>query len=372
MRPTHTDTRPRADRFLTGQSQAAVLRLGAIAASVLIVPDALAGPCTSTATAALRACRAEVVDDFQIARGICINLSDAAARSDCLDEARIERQEARVLCREQRDARLDLCEVLGEDRYDPDFDPADFVDPLAIGGAVAPNPYFPLIPGTRWVYEGGDETVTVTVTVKTKLIEGVTCVVVNDLVEEDGVPIENTDDWYAQDALGNVWYCGEIAKNFEIFEGDDPEEAELVDIDGSWKAGRDGAQPGIIMLALPQAGDVYRQEVALGEAEDAARVISTTGSAAVPAASCDGDCVITRDFTPLEPDANERKFYAPGVGLILERDLEFRRPRRARRVHPAMKRASRALSDRTELIWDSQRAVVVIQTGCWIEEASHE
>ena len=157
---------------------------------------------------------------------------------------------------------------------------------------------------------------------KTKLIEGVTCVVVNDLVEEDGVPIENTDDWYAQDALGNVWYCGEIAKNFEIFEGDDPEEAELVDIDGSWKAGRDGAQPGIIMLALPQAGDVYRQEVALGEAEDAARVISTTGSAAVPAASCDGDCVVTRDFTPLEPDANERKFYAPGVGLILERDLE--------------------------------------------------
>lgn len=75
------------------------------------------------------------------------------------------------------------------------------------------------------------------------------------------------------------------------------------------------------MLASPQAGDVYRQEVALGEAEDAARVISTTGSASVPAASCEGNCVVTRDFTPLEPDARERKFYAPGVGLILERDL---------------------------------------------------
>jgi hypothetical protein len=239
-----------------------------------------------------------------------------------LRRGRAERQEARALCGEQRDARLDLCGALGEDRYDPDFDPADFVDPLAIGGAVGANPYFPLIPGTRWVYEGGDETVTVTVTDKTKLIEGVTCLVVNDLVEEDGVPIEDTDDWYAQDKGGNVWYCGEIAKNFEVFEGDDPAEAELVDIDGSWKAGRDGAQPGIIMLALPQVGDVYRQEVALGEAEDAARVISTTGSATVPAASCDGDCVVTRDFTPLEPDANERKFYAPGVGLILERDLE--------------------------------------------------
>ena len=322
MRPAHTDARPRADRFLSCRSQTAVLLVGAAAALVLIVPDALAGPCTNTATAALRACRAEVVDDFQIARGVCINLSDAAERSECLEEAGAERQEARALCREQRDARLDLCEALGEARYDPGFEPADFVDPLAIGGAVAPNPYFPLIPGARWVYEGGDETVTVTVTDKTKLIEGVTCLVVNDLVEEDGVAIEDTDDWYAQDLDGNVWYCGEIARNFEVFEGDVPEEAELVDIDGSWKAGRDGAQPGIVMLALPKVGDVYRQEVALGEAEDAARVISTTGSAIVPAASCDGDCVVTRDFTPLEPDANERKFYGPGVGLILEQDLE--------------------------------------------------
>jgi hypothetical protein len=321
MRPGHMNTRPRADRFSTCRKQAALALLGATAALVLIVPDVLAGPCTNTATAALRACRAEAVDDFQIARGVCINLSDAAERAECFDEAGAERQESRASCREQRDARLDLCRALGEDRYDPDFDPADFVDPLAIGGAVAANPYFPLIPGTRWVYEGGDETVTVTVTEKTKLIEGVTCLVVNDLVEEDGVPIEDTDDWYAQDVDGNVWYCGEIAKNFELFEGDDPAEAELVDIDGSWKTGRDRAQPGIIMLALPQVGDVYRQEVALGEAEDAARVISATGSVTVPAASCDGDCVITRDFTPLEPDANERKFYAPGVGLILERDL---------------------------------------------------
>ena len=99
---------------------------------------------------------------------------------------------------------------------------------------------------------------------------------------EDGTPVEDTDDWYAQDLDGNVWYCGEIAQNFEVFEGDDPEEAELVDIEGSWKAGRDGALPGIVMLASPQAGDVYRQEVALGEAEDAARVISTTGSPSSP------------------------------------------------------------------------------------------
>jgi hypothetical protein len=225
--------------------------LAGIAALCVLVPVAVAGPCTDTATAASSACRADAVGAFHIARGVCINLSDDAQRSECFDEARSERREARSLCREQRAARLDLCEVLGEDRYDPELDPADFVDPLEIGGAVEPNPYFPLIPGTRWVYEGGDETVTVTVTEKTKLIEGVTCLVVNDLVEEDGAPVEDTDDWYAQDLDGNVWYCGEIAKNFELFEGDDPEEAELVDIDGSWKAGRDGAQPGHRHAGLP-------------------------------------------------------------------------------------------------------------------------
>jgi hypothetical protein len=231
------------------------------------------------------------------------------------------------LCKEQLGARLDLCGLVGEKRYDPDFDPENFVNPLEIGKSVAANPYFPLIPGTQWVYEGGDEVITVTVTGKTKLIEGVTCVVVNDLVEEDDVSIEDTDDWYAQDLDSNVWYCGEIAKNFETIEGDLPDDPELVDIDGSWKAGRDGAKPGILMLADPKVGDVYRQEVLLGDAEDVAEVISTTGSAKIDVddASCDGDCLITRDFTPIEPGLNENKYYKPGVGLIIEVDMEGNR-----------------------------------------------
>jgi hypothetical protein len=160
-----------------------------------------------------------------------------------------------------------------------------------------------------------------------KLIEGVTCVVVNDLVEEDDVSIEDTDDWYAQDLDSNVWYCGEIAKNFETIEGDLPDDPELVDIDGSWKAGRDGAKPGILMLADPKVGDVYRQEVLLGDAEDVAEVISTTGSAKIDVddASCDGDCLITRDFTQIEPGLNENKYYKPGVGLIIEVDMEGNR-----------------------------------------------
>jgi len=281
--------------------------------------------CSRTADAALKACRAEVKDDFWIAIGNCINVSDPADRRECRADARADRKDGKDLCVEQFGARLEVCDLVGEERYDPDFDPADFVDPNAIGHTVAPNPYFPLVPGAQWVYEGGDETITVTVTDKTKLIEGVTCRVVNDLVTEDDVPIEDTDDWYAQDLNGNVWYCGEIAKNFETFEGDNPEEPELVDIDGSWKAGRDGAKPGILVLAAPQVGDAYRQEIALGEAEDVAEVIDTTGTASVPAGSCTNDCLVTRDFTALEPGVDENKYYALGVGLILEVDMEGNR-----------------------------------------------
>ena len=274
--------------------------------------------CSQTAGVEFRACGNEVNDDYWIAVGKCINLADADEREECISEARGEKSEAEELCKDQYEARLELCGLLGEGRYDPDFDPENFVNPLEVGNSVDPNPYFPLIPGMQWVYEGGDEKITVTVTDQTKLIAGVTCIVVKDVVEEDGVPIEDTDDWYAQDLDGNVWYCGEISKTFEVFEGDEPEQPELVDIEGSWKTGRDGAKPGILMLAAPKVGDVYRQEMALGDAEDAAEVISTTGSATVPAAACTNDCIVTRDFTPIEPGINENKFYKPGVGLILE------------------------------------------------------
>lgn len=300
--------------------RAAIAVLTASAALALLPAQAAADGrvCTRTAVAAVKACRAEVTDDHWTSYGNCINISDGAERQACFEERAEARSAAWELCSEQYQARRDLCGDLGEAPYDPDFDPADFVDPLEIGDGVAPNPYFPLVPGTQLVYEGGDEIITVTVTKKTKLIEGVTCLVVNDLVEEDGQAIEDTDDWYAQDRDGNVWYCGESVQNFEIFEGDDPEKAELVDVEGSWKTGRDHARPGIQMFASPQVGDLYRQEIALGDAEDAAEVIETRGSARVPAASCHKDCVVTREFTPIEPGNEGNKYYAPGIGLILE------------------------------------------------------
>lgn len=282
--------------------------------------------CSMTAKAAKKACGYEIKDDYWIAVGNCINESDSGEREECLREARAEKREGRELCKQQLYARLDLCDAVGEARYDPDFDPEHFVDPTEIGNSIAPNAYFPLVAGNQWIYEGGDETITVTVTDETKLIEGVTCIVVNDLVEEDGVPVENTDDWYAQDHEGNVWYCGEIVENFEVFEGDDPEDPELVDIDGSWKAGRDGAKPGILIGPAPQVGDIYQQEVALGDAEDIAEVISTSGNESVAAGfSCNNECVTTRDGTPIEPGVYENKHYVPGIGLILEEDMEGNR-----------------------------------------------
>lgn len=194
------------------------------------------------------------------------------------------------------------------------MDPANFVDPTEIGSRVTPNPYFPLVPGTTWIYEGGDEKITVTVTEDTKEILGVTCAVIHDVVEEDGEIIEDTLDWYAQDVEGNVWYFGEIAQNFE--------DGELTDIDGSWMAGVEGAKIGILMPINPVEGQVYRQEFALGEAEDMGEILSLTATESVAGASCTDNCLKTRDFTPLEPDVEEQKYYAPNIGVILEVDLE--------------------------------------------------
>jgi hypothetical protein len=279
--------------------------------------------CELQAIGLRNACGSDAADDLWEARSLCENIPDETEREACLDEAEVEYVENRQLCRDQLAARKDLCEELGEDRYVIELDPEDFVaDPLMIGADVTPNPYFPLVPGMRWTYVGEEdgETVTVEVTNTIKMIEGVPAIVVKDIVmlTDSEETIEDTDDYFAQDLDGNVWYFGEISLNFE--------DGDLVDIEGSWQAGRDGAQPGIIMFADAQVGTVYRQEYLPAEAEDAGRILSVTGAGESEAASCDNDCVITEDFTPLEPGGLEQKVYAPGVGLILEVDPESGEP----------------------------------------------
>ena len=286
------------------------------------------GPCSKTASLQFDACLNEVRADHLLARAICKNFADADERDECVDEAGEERAEERELCHDQRDARRDLCDVIGEDRYDPDFDPDNFDDDFT--ALTNPNPYRPLGIGNVWVLESEDETVTITVLDETKLIDGVTCIVVNDVVAEDGEAIEDTDDWFAQHLDGSVYYCGEIVTDFESFEGDEPAVPELISIDGSFKAGRDGDKAGILFPGTPMVGDTYRQEWSASNAEDAATVLSTTYSFGDDAdldefaprelveLLCAGDCVVTADFTPLEPGELEYKYYAPGIGPFLE------------------------------------------------------
>ncbi|NIB40744.1 hypothetical protein HBA55_14175 [Pseudomaricurvus alkylphenolicus] len=286
--------------------------------------------CSSTADTLWRSCLHDAYDDYYESIAICLNENDRSELGECENEVKDERREVISECRDIREARKDLCDEIGEEAYAPDFGPdfaSNFVDPRDIGVTVNPHPYLPLVNGNRWVYEGtfedddGEEvteTITVTVTDKIKMIDGIPCVVVKDVVEEEGELIEDTDDWFAQDIFGNVWYCGEISLNYETFDGDDPEEAQLVDIDGSWKSGEEGAKAGILLPAVPEVGMFIRQEVAWGEAEDVIEIVDVTGTQEAPAASCDGNCLVTRDFTPLEPGTDEFKYYAPGVGMIAE------------------------------------------------------
>ncbi len=193
--------------------------------------------------------------------------------------------------------------------YNPEIDPANFV-------AVIDNPYF-LIPGATYIYEGeteeGLERIEVKILGETRVVMGVTTTVVRDTVYLDGELIEDTFDWFAQDKDGNVWYFGEDTKEYE--------NGVVVSTHGAWEAGVDGALPGIVMPANPQVGQAYRQEYYVGEAEDMAEVLSLSESETVPYGSFD-NLLMTKDWTPLEPGVAEHKYYAPGVGLILEVQVE--------------------------------------------------
>ena len=192
--------------------------------------------------------------------------------------------------------------------YNPEIDPADFVD-------VIDNPYFPLVPGSRWTYEetndeGQTEDIDFLVTDQTREIAGVTTTVIRDTVTIEGVALETTLDYFAQDREGNVWYFGEDVSNFD-------ENGVLTDHDGSFEVGVDGALPGIVMQADPQVGDAYRQEYYVGEAEDMGEVIRTGVTVSVPAGDFT-DVIVTRDWNPLEPEVIEEKYFAPGIGLVRE------------------------------------------------------
>jgi hypothetical protein len=187
------------------------------------------------------------------------------------------------------------------------LDPSEFTTEID-------NPYLPFAVGSRWVYSETadgepDQKVVVEVTDKTKTIaNGVEAVVVRDTVTENGDLVELTDDWYAQDSEGNVWYLGEDTAEYE--------NGKRVCRCGSFEAGVDGAEAGIVMPANPEDGMTYRQEYYEGEAEDRAEVLGLEEKVEVPTGYYP-KTLMTKDLVPLEPKVSEHKFYAEGVGLVL-------------------------------------------------------
>ena len=267
--------------------------------------------CDLSAEAMLRSCQTAARAENSLADAKCLNLSSPSATRSCRRAAAADLRDALDICAEQDEARDVVCTGLGPAANDPAIKPADFV-------AAVTNPYFPLTPGTTFIYEGntseGFNHTEFFVTHNTKVILSVTCVEVHDTVHLDGKLAEDTLDWFAQDTAGNVWYFGE--NTGELIDG------RFVTLDGTFTAGVDGAKPGIVMKAHPAVGDFYRQEFDLGNAEDLAEVVSLTDTVTVPfQAAPFTNCLTTTETTPLETSLLENKYYAAGVGNVLTLDL---------------------------------------------------
>ena len=216
-----------------------------------------------------------------------------------------ELSSAQSLCAAQAEARAKVCGAVGQAPYDPPIDPGNFVKGVT-------NRYFPLQPGTVWTYRGEDSVIKVAVTNRTRRIMGVDCVVVRDTVSVAGKVEEDTFDYYAQDRQGNVWYFGESTAEYV--------NGYIVSIDGTFIAGQESAKPGIIMPAKPALGATVRQEFALDEAEDLARYERVGGTLTTRFGTY-RNVLKTFEFTPIEPEARENKYYAPGIGNVLTVDL---------------------------------------------------
>ena len=301
--------------------------------------------CSQTARSVFHACHFDVLDDFNETKANCINIDDEDERELCVADSREAKREDWKGCKEQRSARLDVCDLIGEDRYaDPLKDPyIEFVNPDDIGNSVAPNQYVNMTKGHTYVLragEGFEETVIVHVTDEIREAEGayeekpVLCRVVVDValvLDDDGEREveELTDDYFAQDAIGNVYYCGEISRNYE--------DGYLDNLDGSFFSGVEYAKAGVLMRQFPSVGQVERQEYAIAEAEDVVEYLDLSAAPSgevgdhqnpkmqfecMDNGNVDGDCLKTLDSAALDPEDTEYKYYLKNVGFVLAVALE--------------------------------------------------
>ena len=180
------------------------------------------------------------------------------------------------------------------------------------------NPWFPLKPGTTYIYTGTEDGKALRdvlrVTHRTATIDGAACVVIDDRLYVSGRLEEQTTDWYSQDSKGNVWYFGEQTAS-KLDQKGKPVTS------GTWKAGVDGAKPGIYMFAKPQVGQSAQQEFYKGQAEDHFQVISRRTAVNVPYVSSRA-ALLTKEWTPLEPGVLDHKVYVRGIGTVLEETVK--------------------------------------------------
>jgi hypothetical protein len=190
------------------------------------------------------------------------------------------------------------------------IDPQNFVTEVD-------NPWFPLLPGSKWTYRGQKDGIpsreVVTVTGAKKTIQGVECTVVHDVLSEKSHVAERTDDFYAQDKDGNVWYFGEVTAELNA-------RGEVTSREGSWQSGRNGARAGIFMTSSPRVGESYRQEYLKGHAEDHFAVVRLDEDVRTPGAMS-SHALLTKEWTPLEPDVLDHKYYVRGIGTVLEQTV---------------------------------------------------
>lgn len=194
-----------------------------------------------------------------------------------------------------------------DNSYNPAILASNFSNPTALT-----NPYFPIQVGKKYIYEGqtedGFERIEIELTSQTKTVMGIACAVVRDRVWVDKVLVEDTDDWYAQDNNGTVWYMGEYVTDYNP-------DGSIKSHGGAWEAGVDDAKAGIQMLASPAVGMKYRQEYYFDEAEDEAEIVETGKTVTIPLDTYK-NCIVIKEWTELEPGHFGQKIYAPGIGMI--------------------------------------------------------
>ena len=290
---------------------------------------ATVGPCTKHARLLRRACQSDRRDDLLVHLADCRYVTAAADQPACVADAKAENADKVDECSALFDARRELCDLVGEQRFLVDFEPADFEDPDEIGTIVPPNPYWPLTAGHTHVIVGEGEVTVVTATDEIQLVGGLPCRVIRDLVFEEvdeggGVfsydALEVTQDWYGQHVNGDAIYCGE--NTYEIEDG-------LIDnTDGSFAHGTDRAQAGFLVRAFPVPGEGDRQEMASDEAEDYVEYVSLAASPSAAEGGeaanfpCAGACLQTFEVNPRDPGEAEHKYYLPGTGFVLATKLE--------------------------------------------------